>query len=111
MRKTLLLPLTMMLAMSAPAFAQSAGSPGAAPAGSGSNTPGSGVQPNMQHTDENGAMNTMDNGMTEGRAAAPQTNSKMDSSERNAATGAVEQRGASGPGGGASGSGTGGGAK
>jgi hypothetical protein len=60
------------LALSAPAFAQSAGSPGAAPAGSGSNTPGSGVEQNAPRA-TTGASNRMGNGMSEGRAAAPNT--------------------------------------
>ncbi len=74
MRPILTLAVTSMLALSAPAFAQSVGSPGAAPGGSGSNTPGSGVVPNSNHPSGSQTLNTngqMNNGMSEGRAAAP----------------------------------------
>lgn len=77
MRPILAIAVTSMLALSAPAFAQSVGSPGAAPGGSGSNTPGSGVVPNSNHPSGSQSLNTngdMNNGMSEGRAAAPDTN-------------------------------------
>jgi hypothetical protein len=66
MRTTLALALTSLLALSAPAFAQTPGSPGATGTGltgSGTNPPGSGAvhpgDPDYR------------NGMSEGRAAAP----------------------------------------
>lgn len=72
MKTTLILAAAAMMAISAPALAQSNGSPGASTAGSGSNTPGSGVEPNTPHN-ANGAMMKNDgmktNGMSEGRAA------------------------------------------
>jgi hypothetical protein len=67
MRTTLAIAFTSLLALSAPAFAQSAGAPGATGAGttgSGSNPPGSGAM----HPGDPGYQ---DQGMREGRAAAP----------------------------------------
>ena len=75
MKLILALTVAVTMAFSAPAFAQSVGSPGAAPVGSGSNPPGSGVEPNVPHTDMNGTneMKGNANGMYEGRAAVTTT--------------------------------------
>jgi hypothetical protein len=70
MRTTLALAFTSLLALSAPAFAQSAGAPnpsGTGVTGSGSNTPGSGGV----HAGDPAYRNGQDSGMSEGRAAAP----------------------------------------
>lgn len=72
MKTTLILATAAALALSSPAFAQSNGSTGAAPAGAGSNTPGSGVEPNVPHNANGAAMQndgTQNDGTTEGRAA------------------------------------------
>ena len=69
MRTTLAIAFTSLLALSAPALAQSAGAPnasGTGVTGSGTNTPGSGGV----HAGDPAYQNT-DNGMREGRAAAP----------------------------------------
>jgi hypothetical protein len=71
MRTTLAIAFTSLLALSAPAFAQSPGSPGATGTGmtgSGANTPGSGA---VHPGDPAPGYQTRDNGMSEGRAAAP----------------------------------------
>jgi opacity protein-like surface antigen len=69
MKSMLALVAAATLTMSAPAFAQSAGATGAAPAGggAGANTPGSGGD-----SVRNGP--AMNNGMSEGRASATDRN-------------------------------------
>ena len=81
MRTTFALAAAAMLALAAPAFAQSAGSPGAASSGSGANTPGSGVDKSTAHGDMNGTVKGMKgngNRMKEGRAASMKTNTPGD---------------------------------
>ena len=116
MRFVLTFAAVSLMALSAPAFAQSTGAPGAAPAGSGSNTPGSGVGPNKAHTDMKGTTGGMTNngdGMSEGRAAAPNAPNAAGIDQESIAPGNATGGGGTGAAGGngAGGTGNGGAAK
>ena len=76
MRTIFAIAVTSVLALAAPALAQQAGAPGATGAGgslTGSNPPGTAGVTTAPHTGTR-SMNKMNNGMSEGRAAAPDAN-------------------------------------
>lgn len=88
-----------LLALSVPAVAQNAGAPGASGAGNGLTGSNTGTGPATQNTDSNklgGASGMSDDGMNEGRAAAPNTtNTPQDPANPNPTTVRGDQNGQS----------------